>query len=460
MSLTIPKPYQREGSLMIHRFGGRALLADDMGLGKTFQTLYYLLKAKKAPVIIVCPSVAKYVWEHEARKHVGMSSQILEGRKPVGKNKILGYGPLFIINYDILHHWIPLLRSIRPQVVVLDEAHYIKNPESNRFADVKELTEGIPHVIAISGTPLTNKPADLWATLNILLPEKFPSFMSFAMEYSVGSRERGRWVFKGGINLDKLHRRLKKLCMIRRRKSDVLSELSPKERNFVEVPVTDIREYENAAGNFLGWLRATSPGRVAGAQRNVALVRVGYLLRLVAKLKHKAVKQWIDNFLEESDGKLVVFTTHKPVIRSLEKRYGQLCVKVDGDTPKKQRKLAERTFQENPKCRLFLGNYKAAGVAITLTAASDLLCADFPWTPGDLTQAEDRIHRIGQKGTANIHYLIARGTFETTQCRALCEKQGIITEILDGTAKTADNFDLLSSVIQDIENTANRKKSK
>lgn len=443
------KPHQVEAHRQLKRFRTRALLADDMGLGKTFTTLMHAKLTGRERVVILCPASAKFIWEAEAKKFCGESSLVLEGTK-VPKRGIRTDKRFVILNYDILPYWIDALRDWSPELVCMDEVHYIKGHTTERFEYCKALCEGVPYVIGLSGTPLTNRPTELWPILHILHPEKFRTFFSFAMKYSNPSREHGKWVFKGSKNLDKLHKRLKKLCMIRRRKQDVLTDLSPKIRRVVEVPVSDLDTYEQASRNFMHWLRSISPARAKKAERNIALVRVGYLLRLTAKLKHRAVRKWIDDFLNETDKKLVVFTTHKKVIRKLEERYKDICVKVDGDVTKKgARKEAERRFQNDPKCRIFLGNYKAAGVALTLTAASDLLCADFPWTPGDLTQAEDRIHRIGQKKRATIHYLVARGTIEDTLCRVLRDKQATLSAILDGEG-SGDNLDVLTELLQSI----------
>lgn len=447
--MTEPKPYQFEGAWQIQVWDGRALLADEMGLGKTLQSLYWCMKRKKArPVVVVCPASLKYNWEREAARHVNMVSEVLEGRKPPKRKPIVS-APILIINYEILHWWVPYLRKLGVQVVIIDEAHYIKNRSSKRYKAVKALCEDVPHVIGISGTPLTNRPAELWPILSIIRPDKFKSFFKYAFRYCKPRKLPWGWVYDGARDLDVLHEKLKRLCMIRRLKKDVLKELPAKVRNVVPVSLSDKREYLEAANDFLNWLGRSSPEKVSKAKKSEALVQVGYLLRLCAKLKVNAIYDWIDNFLEASDGKLVIFTGHRKMIDLLQERYGKLAVTVDGRVVKMDRQHAVDRFQRDPKTRLFFGNFKAAGVGLTLTAASDCMFTDLPWTPGDLVQCEDRIHRIGQKNAAMIYYLVARGTIEEKLCKILQDKQSVLAQVLDGGSE-GDDLNVFNALLNSI----------
>ncbi len=154
--------YQEKAVRKIRHFKGRALLADEMGLGKTFEALQWLKEnPKKRPVIVVCPASLKWVWETTASFYFGMRSEVLQGTKP-SKIRLTKNCPFLIINYEILQHWLNHLEEIKPQVFILDEVHYIKNRRAKRTKAVKQLAKTIPCVLGVGGTPLLNRPSELW----------------------------------------------------------------------------------------------------------------------------------------------------------------------------------------------------------------------------------------------------------------------------------------------------------
>lgn len=445
--MTDPKPFQIEGVVAIDKFGGRALLADEQGLGKTFQSLYWIFwRKKRRPVVIVCPAAVKYNWQHEAMMHFNLRSDVIEGRK-IPKRALTQLQSIIILNYEILGAWVPFLKKLGVQVVILDEVQSIKNRESQRSTAVKKLCADVPHVIACSGTPLTNRPSELWPVLNILAPERFDSFVKFAFEFCKPKRLPWGWEYSGARNLDVLHRELKELCMIRRLKKDVLQELPPKERHTVAVRLARMDEYEFASNDFLEWLKTVNPVKLKKAQRAEAVTRVSYLRQLTRKLKKRHIFEWIDSYLENTDEKLVVFTMHRKMIECLQLRYPDESVTVDGTITGKRRHAAVQSFQKDKRVRLFFGNIRAAGVGITLTRATTCLFCDLPWTPGDLVQGEDRIHRIGQEAKAQIYYLIAKDTIEEYLCKLLQSKQAVLDEVLDG-GVGADDFDVFDELIK------------
>ena len=148
--------YQKIGVRKLRGFKGRALLADEMGLGKTLQVLTYLKKkTEQRSVLVVCPATAKYVWKNEIKKHTRFSGRILSGRKTRTFKK---KRDITIINYDIIHYWKDCLRREGFDVMILDECHYCKNWKAKRTKAISSLGKRIPHIIALSGTPLTNRP--------------------------------------------------------------------------------------------------------------------------------------------------------------------------------------------------------------------------------------------------------------------------------------------------------------
>jgi SWI/SNF-related matrix-associated actin-dependent regulator 1 of chromatin subfamily A len=452
-------PYQLEGARAIHAFGGNAILADEMGLGKSLQVLYYLFKRKKArPAIIVCPANAKYSWANEAARHLNMRAEVLSGEKTPKRGFSNHHAPILIINYEILHCWVDYLIALNPAVVIWDEAHYVANYETIRFEALERLVieARVKHRIAVSGTPITNRPFDLWPSLKLVAPELYPSPVQFGTEFCEFKIVRGKWQFRGARRLNKLHKLLKKSCMIRRFKKDVQKDLPKKLRKLVPVELSakDWREYNFADTDFERWMRKRHPGKLHRAMKNPHLTKIGYLLRLTAKLKRFAARSWIDDFFQESDSKLIVFTGHTKMIRWLHKRYHSHAIIIDGSVTGIKRKQVVDRFQNDKRCTLALCNPKAAGVALTMTAANHVLFLDFPYAPGTLKQSEDRIHRIGQKKKCFIWYLAARDTIEEYLCELLMKKQKILDAVLDGKEDSASDLD----IFQELFKYATRKK--
>lgn len=440
-----------EGALAIRAFRGRALLADEMGLGKSLQALFYSYKCKSArPIVIICPASLKYNWQREASMHLDMASEVLSGTRPP-RSTWKNHAPILIINYEILESWLEYLIALSPQIVIWDEAHYVQNRLTIRFHSLRRLLfeANVPHRIAISGTPLTNRPAELWSTLHLLLPEEFASFVPFAFEFCKPKLVNGKWDYTGAKNLRKLHLMLRQLCMIRRTKAQVATQLPPKMRSIIplELSPSSMREYTYASEHFLKWLRERHPAKVHRAKKNPHLTRVGYLLRLCAFMKRKMVLEWVSNFYEESEEKLVIFSGHRKMIRFLEKHFSRHCVVIDGSVTGKKRQWAVDRFNTDPKIRFAICNPKAAGVGLNMTSASNVLYCDFPWAPGVLKQGEDRIHRIGQKKRCFIWYLAVRDTLEEKLCKLLQKKQAILDEVMDGKEVSTD-FDVFQELLR------------
>lgn len=431
-------PFQLESVKQIYAFGGRALLAHEMGLGKTIQALYWITKIpKRRPVIIVAPASMKYTWQSEAALHFGIRTEVLEGRA----NGTIPHRPgdIIILNYDILRSWLPTLLAWQPRCVILDEIHFIKNLRALRTKAALRLVQRVPSVVGLSGTPLTNRPIELWSVLKAIRPDLFPSREKFAWRYCKPRYTPWGWLYDGATRLPELRRILRETCMIRRLKKDVLPELPPKSRHVVSFRLKSYKEYNKAQHDFINWLKAFSPVRARRAARSKALTKVGYLLRLVARLKLEWTQRWIEEFFIANPGqKLVALTMHTFVIDALKAHFGASAVVIDGRVTGRRRQETVHLFQSNRKINLLLGNWIAAGVGITLTAAHNAVALDLPWTPGDLIQGEDRIHRIGQKDSVTVHYLTVLDTIEERQTRILQRKSKILDAVLDGNGRARD----------------------
>ena len=193
-----------------------------------------------------------------------------------------------------------------------------------------------------------------------------------------------------------------------------------------------------------------SKAKALKARKAKYLVRMGYLKRLAAELKMKAVCDWVDTFLEDTDEKLVLFAIHRKVITILQERYGKKSVVIDGSTKKRMRQLMVDKFQENPRCRLFIGQLTAAGVGINLTAASTVAFVELSWVPSEHTQGEDRCHRIGTVNPVSIYYLIAKGTIEEKLCKVIQAKQRVLNRTLDGAATKVSNLDVYTQLEKEL----------
>lgn len=440
--MTKALPYQRQGVDYIEKFNGRALLADEMGLGKTFQSLLWMVERGIKLTIVVCPAFLKYNWEREAKLHFKLRSEVIEGTAvPVGPRFHTPHS-LVIINYDILRHWHKWLRKLKPQLIIIDECHFIGNPKAKRTKAVKALCKGVPHVICLSGSPLTNRPAELFPTLSILRRDLFNSFKMYGDRYCAPEWTKWGKVYKGAAHLKELHKKLKRHLMIRRLQEDVLSELPQKRRSIVPLQIK-MTEYNAATKDFVNWVRKNLGDRKANkAAKAERLVRMGYLKRLVAREKMTAVIQWLDSMLEESDSKIIVGCIHKAPIAMLRDYYGKRCVVLDGDTKNKQRMKVVDQFQKDKKVRLIITNIYEGWNG---TAANKVAVAEFGWTPGKLGQLEKRAHRIGTKKPVNIYYLVTKGTIEEYLCKLLQTKQKVLEATLDGEG-SGDQLDIFDEL--------------
>lgn len=478
-----PYRFQIRGVRFIEKYDGRVLIGDDMGVGKTLQSIGWLaLHRKRWPVIVVCPASLKYTWQREFIKHAGMKSYVCEGEQPsnatldrrcsarvrkVGRRKYnslkqkrtaiaavkRGFArqmevlrktrkearkaKILIINYDILESWVPFLLSLNPEVQIIDECHFIKTRTAKRTKACQKIGRACSHVLGLSGTPMLNKPAELWPVLNLIRPDEFPSFMEFAMEFCNPKKSPygWGWDFTGSSNLKALNKRLKKI-MIRRMKVDVLKDLPPKQRSVIPIKISNREEYLEAEENFLAWLAKTKgKNAVKRAERAQAIVRLGALKRLAAEGKLKRAFRWIDDWMDSTDEKLLLFGYHKSIMSSLHEKYPKAAPYRPDLTGKKRDKEIHR-FQTDKNTRLFLGHLKRDGVGKDFTAASNVGILELPWTPGELDQLEDRACRIGQTASSvNIYYLVGLDTVEERILTIIEEKDGICAQVLDGTTK-------------------------
>lgn len=336
--------------------------------------------------------------------------------------------------------------------VLVHNCHKWKNPKANRTKAIKKLSKKIPHIIALSGSPIENRPVEIYNVVNVLAPEIAGSYRGFTIRYCAGHQGYWGWDASGSSNIPELHEKLTGTIMIRRKKEDVLKDLPEKIRSIVPMELKSRRNYDLAERDFIEFIKAEK-GLMAAekARRAEALARISALKQIAAQEKLEGAIDWIKDHLD-TNGKLVVFGVHKNIINQvMEALSDYRPVKVDGSTPNDIRQKNVDTFQNDDSCRVFIGNIQAAGVGLTLTAASSVCFLEFPWSPSEVLQAEDRAHRIGQNQCVNIYFLIAQGTIDEMLINLIDQKMKIIDGIIDG-AKHSPDSSIFNSIINGIKN--------
>lgn len=439
------RAYQEYAIRKIEHFNGRALLAFEMRMGKTFIALEWLKQHPEiSPACVVCPEIGKLHWEEKAKQYYGIRSVVLNGITPP-KRKFIHKNRLYIINWDILPYWVDFLKCVGITAPIFDEVHYIKEPSTQCYKASYELAYGLPYLLALGGTPLKNgRPMELFNILNLLRPDKWTSRLTFGFRYCAPTCKFGKWEFKGAKNLEELHENMNAYCMVRKLRKEVMNE-SPKDRRVVLLPIENEDTYFEAEHSFIKWLSKRSLARAKRAKKATRMVKMGYLRRLATELKMLYVLKWIDRWLDKKQGKLAVFAIHKEVIKQLRAHYKGKCVVVDGSIRGKKRQLAVKTFQQKSWCRLFIGQTQAAGMVIELSEARAAVGIELDWTPGDVTQWEDRIFDQNSSAALRIYYLVARGTIEHHLCEVLQLKQDVNSEVLDG-GKEMNRFNIFDEL--------------
>lgn len=446
---TPPFKFQVQCVRFVESNAGRALICDDMGLGKTFESIAWIaLHPEVRPVICIVPATVKLNWQREWKQHAKIKTEVLEGKTPYTPRR-----DVLILNYEIAEAWAPLLAGMlqgKNGAVIFDECHYIKNRGAKRTKACRRVAAKAKRVLALSGTPITNAPAEFFPVLQMVKPKVFTSFMEFGFRYCDPRKGfGGRWEFKGATNTKELHERISPF-MIRRLKSEVRKDLPKKRRIVVPVEITNRKAYEKARDDFVEWLEETEGEEaVQSAAGALSLVRLGKLLQLAADGKMRAAIQWIQDYLDGCDGKLVVFGIHKTVMEKLQRKFST-AASITGKTPVGKRQAQVDRFRNDPKCRLFLGQMKAAGTGTNgLQVADTTLTLELAWNMKTHEQAEDRILRIGQESQrVRNYYLIGRDTVEEWLLEVIQEKEIVVDAVLEGkrSKRAASLLDMMSRI--------------
>lgn len=445
-------PHQIEGvAFLLER--RRALLADDMGLGKTRQAIVALRHAApRGPWLVLCPASVRHVWAREIRTvDAAAEVRVIDGTAALPE---AGQAAWVIVNYERVARLRAELAGMAFGGFVLDEAHYLRNAFSQRSRATRALlhTAGtaVP-VYLLTGTPLMARPRDLFPLLQIIGHPLGQRFLPFAQRYCDARHNGFGWVTDGASNLAELTLQLHG-TLLRREKSAVL-ELPPKIRTWVEVDLRSgaaLRGSRHALQLMLTrrWQRAGQAATADRARMSRARVlrHLTTLRRQLALAKLGATRRLVEAALDEG-ARVIVYSCFDAPVQGLTQHFGAQCLRLTGATPGVERARIVDRFQHDAGVRVLCANLLAGGVGLTLTAASHVVFNDLDWVPGNHWQAEDRACRIGQRGTVNVHYLVARGTVDEFVAALLETRTALFSAVVEGRALAADaDGDLLTAL--------------
>lgn len=392
----------------------------------TIQVAEYINRTLPGLVLIVCPASLRVNWCRELKKWLASDTALRDDHSLESEWTVT-----VVRSYEqIVAGDVP--PDVKIDIAVFDEAHYLKNPSAKR-------TKACLSIVAdtrlfLTGTPVVNRPMDLFPILSSCGMKMDRT--AFGKRYcgghlvQIGWKPRKfAWDFSGASHTDELNAALRASVMVRRTKAEVLTELPEKTRQVIEL---DIPDGESVA--LKDAVKRMFDGMESAAENLSELKRIAFnelaAARLdIARNKLPHVIEFVKDLLEEEE-KVVVFAHHREIIEALQEGLADYVpVKLYGGMTDAQKDYAVRAFQTNPKCRVFIGQIQAAGTGLTLTAAHTVVFAELDWVPGNVTQAEDRCHRIGQHDPVRVIHLVARESVDARMVRALVDKQSVIDKV-------------------------------
>ncbi|ABK78412.1 superfamily II DNA/RNA helicase, SNF2 family [Cenarchaeum symbiosum A] len=451
--------FQKEGLDFLIKSSGNALLVDEMGLGKTVQTLAYLSSERQAlPALVVAPLVTLHNWQREIERFVKKKSKngrILEDQPPSsvmirrGRGGKIGEYDFYIINYELLDKRLDDLSELNIKSLVCDEVQNLRSKSTKKYAAVKKLAEldSIRQRVGLSGTPIYNRGSEIWPIVDILKPGLLGSYSEFC-EYFCYVNEKGKAIVLEGKR-ESLRRELQKHVMLRRKKSDVLKELKDKVR-YKEVIDSDTDYYLKELDRIWKKLEEEQKSAESGFDRSASLQRAIQSERQAAgaaKIPH--IINFVRNIMEIEES-VVVFCHHKAIHKILHGVLSEFSpVSIIGGQSDRSRQDQIDSFQEG-RSKLMIAGLRAGNVGINLSRARYVIFAELDWSPAIHRQAEDRLHRIGQKNTVFAYYLIGNGTLDEHVANILVDKSYEIDSIMDETADSYENKEKAEMILAQI----------
>jgi SWI/SNF-related matrix-associated actin-dependent regulator of chromatin subfamily A-like protein 1 len=426
----------------------RFILADDMGLGKTTSTIIAALETDIKKILIICPASLKINWEREIRNYTDRSVYICEGKNFSTEHDFV------IVNYDIIKNFYDLKDKENSPItkgnfdlVIIDEAHYISNPQAQRTKLINSFVKDVEYLWLLTGTPMTSRPINYYNLLNLIESPVAQNWMAYVIRYCQGYQfkagNRKVWNVNGASNLEELRDRTSRQ-VLRRLKEDVL--------DLPEKIITPIylrlksKKYEELMGEYYEWYnKHPDESRSLTVQFN-KLMKVR---QVIAEEKILNTIEVVENILELNK-KVIIFTNFTDTLHKIHSHFGKKAVYLDGTCSKAQRQYAVDQFQENDKVKVFVGNLQAAGVGITLTAGEAVIFNDLSFVPAHHQQAEDRAYRYGQKNCVSVYYPLFDNTIEGVIYDMLINKKNIIDTVMGDNIDKAEFIEQIMNKINSV----------
>jgi SWI/SNF-related matrix-associated actin-dependent regulator of chromatin subfamily A-like protein 1 len=438
-----PLQHQKEA---IEKLAGsrRFILADDMGLGKTTATIIAALETGAKKILIICPASLKINWQREIENYSDRSVYIAEGKKFSTESDFV------IVNYDILKNFHDmkdkdksLLNQSEFELVILDEAHMISNPQAQRTKIINHYVKNIKRAWLLTGTPMTSRPMNYYNLLNIIESPVAQNWMAYAIRYCQGYQftagNRKVWNVTGASNLEELRDRTSKQ-ILRRLKEDVL-DLPDKIISPVYLRLKS-KDYEELMGEYYDWF---DNKKDESSSLTVQFSKLMKVRKVIANEKTKQTIEFAENIIEQGK-KVIIFTNFTDTLQTIYQHFGKQAVYLDGSCSKPHRQHAVDEFQDNEKIKVFVGNLKAAGVGLTLTAAEVVIMNDLSFVPAEHAQAEDRAYRYGQKSNVLVYYPLYENTIEGAVYDILNRKKEIIRTVM-GDEQPENTGDVVEEIL-------------
>ena len=435
---SVKKDFEEELKMMENWLGKRNFA----GIGETGTDLYWDKSFKEQQVEALKVQIN---WAREIRNYTDKSISIIEGKK---------WEPAeyTIINYDILKNFHDPKKPKESEVlnygfdlVIIDEAHYIQNKQAQRTKIANDICKKVGKVWLLTGTPMTSRPINYFNLLELVDSPVAYNWMAYAIRYCEGYQfnvgNRKVWNVNGAANLIELRDRTK-THVLRRLKEDIL-DLPEKIITPVYLRLKS-RDYEQLMGEYYDWYEPTEES----TSLTVQFSKLMKVRQVIAENKVKETCEIADNIIEQGK-KVIIFTNFTNTLNLIKEHFGKSAVTLDGSMSKPARQHAVDQFQENEKIKVFVGNLKAAGVGITLTAAEAVIMNDLSFVPSDHAQAEDRAYRYGQKSNVSVFYPIFENSIEGIIYDILSQKKNIFETVMGDNEGKGDTLEeILNEISQ------------
>jgi SWI/SNF-related matrix-associated actin-dependent regulator 1 of chromatin subfamily A len=414
---------------------GRGLLALDMGLGKSLVSIAYIHHTKKEKTLVVCPASVKYAWFNEVKKFTNLKPFIVDSKKEFTADDYQN-NDIIIVNYDILKKFFSLLSGLRFDCLIGDESTYIKNLQAQRTKLFKKISDKIPSIILLSGTPMLSRPCELFSSLNVLDQKEWSNYYNYVFRYCAAWKSPWGLDVSGCSNSEELHAKISP-TMLRMKKEDVMDQLP--EKVFIDLPIDLDDEYrkkynllETQFATYLRDIKNKTDKEIGRSLQAEKLTKLNELRHLTTESKIKYAEEVINDIVEGGQ-KVVVFSVYNSPLKYLKEKLKERAVMIIGETGGEERNDAINSFQNDKEVMVFLGGVGSAGTGITLTASSTVVFLDYDWVPAMLAQAYSRVDRIGQKAKSiSIYHIVANDTIDQKMQKILAKKTNIFNQVIEG----------------------------